>query len=501
MFLSLFFALAIGFSLSIEASAHTYTDSAGNEYTHSEDINVGAADVGIADDAQMKKFVLHIATHLDLINDEAIYVGMDRTIQNPEGKLDEAGNREASREITIFANKALQRAGEGEDPEVFNHGDVYIITTLDNLKGAIASHGLYPNLYGRKYNTSEDPLKTLLGDTVPVFSDNVDPVCVRYDGGNRVACAVTLIPKVPSGPVKIIAGLHHAEDPSFLQVLDCSGFTPPVTAKELEDETDPAMKKELLKRFVKGVIQITSKIFADTANDPDVPLTNLGQESVARFFDKAPCFREPDLRYGSIYAFIMDPIEGVAFLSGNDFSRNGLSVSLDDPNPVLYDGTHEEPNVLTAIHRVLTETPPPDPIPTKPNPITMREGVDVEHGDSGFFRYHWAHPINTELNTPDYLERGETPGRALKESYIEAVNVYANAENPILSRFPLFFVFGSGIYLEEDDMMPPGDDMVAEDDDDGCAIAATDNTPQSALLNLLLTASVLFSAVFLRKRV
>ena len=39
-----------------------------------------------------------------------------------------------------------------------------------------------------------------------------------------------------------------------------------------------------------------------------------------------------------------------------------------------------------------------------------------------------------------------------------------------------------------------------EDDDDGCAIAGAGHTSQSTLFNLFLVASVLFSAVFLRKR-
>lgn len=41
----------------------------------------------------------------------------------------------------------------------------------------------------------------------------------------------------------------------------------------------------------------------------------------------------------------------------------------------------------------------------------------------------------------------------------------------------------------------------AEDDDDGCFIAATGSAHQGASLNLLLAASILFSVVFLRKRI
>ena len=65
--------------------------------------------------------------------------------------------------------------------------------------------------------------------------------------------------------------------------------------------------------------------------------------------------------------FIMDPIRGVVFLSGTDFARNGISASLTDPNPVPYDGTNIEPNVLTAIQRTLTGITPEDKAEIDPN--------------------------------------------------------------------------------------------------------------------------------------
>jgi len=456
IFLSLFFALGFCFSFSIEASAHDYPRSDGQHtYTHSEDINISAADVDRADQAQMKKFVLHLATHLDLIEKDT--------------SLDETRKRERSRESTIFARETRQTGP-------FNNGsDIYAIGVTS--RGTITNHGVHQNLLGYKYDSSENPLQTLLGDTVPELSDNVDPACATYDSGNRVACAVRV--QALTGTPTIIAGFHHAADDPVVIAPECDDFTLAVTAKQLEDETDSDTKEELLKQYVKGVIKITTKIFVDTANE--VEPTDLITETVARFLDKVACFREPNLRYGSIYAFVMDPIGGFAFINGNDFTLNGLSVSLNDPDPPSYDGKGNiEPNVLTAIHRTLTGTPPPDP------PDLSK----IKHGDSGFFTYHWAHPVNTELNTPDYLDRNEVPGRALKESYIEVADVYADI--PAIP-IPVLFVFGSGIYLEEE--------MMAEDDDDGCSIAAAGNTPQSMLLNLFLIASILFSTVFLRRRV
>ena len=466
--LSLFSALTLCLSFSIEASAHEYTNSVGTTYEHSEDVNISAADVDRADEAQMKKFVRHLATHLDLIQKDT--------------SLDEMTRQERSREIVIFARDARQ-----EGP--LNNGvDIYVIGVTP--RGAITNHGLHQSLYGYTYDSSQDPLQTLLGDNVPPLSDNVDPLCATYDDGNRVACAVRQ--ETPVGLITTITGFHHAEDDPVAQAPNCDDFTFTVTAKRLEDETNPDAKKELLKQYVQEVIAITKKLIQDTAievslekmaqNIPFNPLDpGTAAEITARFYEKAPCFRkQPDLRYGSIYAFIMDPIRGVAFLSGNDFTRNGQSVSLNDEHePIPYDeeGKYFEPNILTVIHRTLTDTPPP----ATPNLN------DIEHGDNGFFRYHWAHPVNTELNTPDFLDRGVVPGRAVKESYIQVENL----NHGIPGTSPLLLVFGSGFYP---------DDLPPEDDDDGCSIAATGNTSRSALLNLFLIASVLFSAVFLRKR-
>ena len=466
--LSLFSALTLCLSFSIEASAHEYTNSVGTTYEHSEDVNISAADVDRADEAQMKKFVRHLATHLDLIQKDT--------------SLDEMTRQERSREIVIFARDARQ-----EGP--LNNGvDIYVIGVTP--RGAITNHGLHQSLYGYKYNSSEDPLRTLLGDNVPQLSDNVDPLCATYDDGNRVACAVRQ--ETPVGLITTITGFHHAEDDPVAQAPNCDDFTFTVTAKRLEDETNLDAKKELLKQYVQEVIAITKKLIQDTAievslekmaqNIPFNPLDpGTAAEITARFYEKAPCFRKPpDLRYGSIYAFIMDPIRGVAFLSGNDFTRNGQSVSLNDEHePIPYDeeGKYFEPNILTVIHRTLTDTPPP----ATPNLN------DIEHGDNGFFRYHWAHPVNTELNTPDFLDRGVVPGRAVKESYIQVEDL----NHGIPGQNPLLLVFGSGFYPDD----------LPEDDDDGCSIAATGNTSRSALLNLFLIASVLFSAVFLRKRV
>ena len=489
MFLSLFFALGLCLSFSIEASAHTYTDSVGNEYNHPNVEGVTAEDVENAatgdKENYTKKFLLHGATHLNLI------------WENPDLSDDNA--QEKSREIVIFASAV-------REPGVFNHGDTYIIGSTH--RGSITNHGRYQHLFGSRYDITTNPVKALL--EAGNLSDNADPTCIdyNYDGQSRVACAIKQ--ETPIGAVTTIAGFHHAVED--LKEPDCDDFTLETTAKDIEDAA-PAMKKELLQKYVKGVIKRTEKLLFDTgteiATDPNLMLAfqspEYNQEFAARINEKALCFRKnPDFHYGSIYAFIMDPVQGVAFLSANDFTRNGLSVSLNDPNPVPDEEGNVEPNILTLIQRTLTNTPT--------GPITQNHIDSIKDGDSGFFTYHWAHPDRSlGLNTPDFLGRCVVPGRALKQSYIEAVDVSGGRDpnNPVL------FVFGSGIYLE-DDMIPDesmenfcsvtdggdgGDDGDGDGGDDGCAIAAADNTPQSVLFNLFLVASVLFSAVFLRKRI
>lgn len=480
MVLSLFFALAFCFSFSIEASAHDYERSDGMKtYTHPGVEDISAADVDPADETQMKKFLVHLAKHLDMIQKDDLSLGVT------DG-LDEAMKQEKSREIVIFAREARQ-----EGP--FNNGDdLYVIGVTQ--REAITNHGLHGNLYGYKYDKSQDPLMTLLNnDLVPEFTGNTaDTLCETYPygSGNRVACAVRQ--PTPVGMITTITGFHHAENDPVAIPPNCDDFTFTVKAKHVEDETDLDKKKDLLKEYVAEVITTTKTLIGNTAiavaTDEGIQLPpspgelarpEIAKKINARFYEKAPCFRkEPDLRYGSIYAFIMDPVRGVAFLSGNDFTRNGLSVSLNDPNPVPYDGNPDgERNILTLIHRTLTETPTV--------PITQSHIGSIAHGDSGFFRYHWAHPVKTELNNPNFLDNNEVPGKALKESYIQVENL--NQDIPGTS--PLLLVFGSGFYPDD-----------LKDDDDGCSIAATGNTPQGALLNLFLIASVLFSAVFLRKR-
>lgn len=230
MFLSLLLAAVFSFSLSIEASAHEYIDLEGNSYTHDENINVSASAVEIGDEAAMKKFTLHVAAHMNLF---------------------ETQNVDTAREVTVFLRRARQaRRPDGDG--VLSHGDIYPISV--NSRGIIVSHVLYPELWGSSYDSSEDPLKTLLGPSVPRFAEDVSPECAYYrlDGedGERVACAVT----------GTIVGFHHALEDRVVRSPDCSGYNLEITAERVEKETDPEEKRKLLKDYVKGVLERFSEL-------------------------------------------------------------------------------------------------------------------------------------------------------------------------------------------------------------------------------------------------
>ena len=463
IFLSLFFTLALCFSFSIEASAHDYTRSDGQKtYTHPDVEGVTAEDVenaSAADKEEMtRKFLLHAATHLHLIQTDTDLVNV----------------RDLSREIVVFGKKA-------REPGIFNDGDTYL--TGITRRGAMINHARYQHLYGSTYDLEKDPVKTLTG--AGNIEDGADPTCTNYtyDGRSRVACAI----KQPTvaGVATTTAGFDHAEED--LMRPDCSAFTLEVTARMVEEEEDLDTKRNLLKAFVKGVITKTLEVLKTMTLEVISSGVAFGTpefqlETRARIIETILCFREPDFFHGSIYPFIMDPVQGTSFMNALDFNLHGLSVSLEDPNPIPYDDQGNiESNVLVAFQKALT------------NGSGDIEN-DLAPGNNAFVTYHWDNPVKDGDEVADFLSMGVVPGTSIKESYLEVV--YATSGEPS--------VFGSGIYLDSEST-PPGDgggvgDMMAGGDGDGCAIAATGSTHKSTLLNLFLTASVLFPAVFLRKR-
>ena len=299
-----------------------------------------------------------------------------------------------------------------------------------------------------------------------------------------------------------VMGLHHAKDDYNLIERDnpnCNDplFSLPVTAKQVDDEQNLQEKEELLVQYVKAVAEkfkerqgkIALQLFGE---DPQLVLLATGsvpgstpeqiqsaeeeleEVSVQIALRTTGCIGKGDYSEGSIYPFMLEPDEGLAVLNGLDFHLYGVSVSLTDPDPIQCDGA----NILEAFR----------------NAVTNGSGdlADLAVGNNGFVTYHWDHPETLEDNNEDYLEKDEVPGFSIKKSYIEVVDA-TPPEFAALGAPPYWRIVGSGIYLD--------DAEYCKEDDEGCAIAPTANTPQSALLNLFLIVSVLFSAVFLRKHI
>ncbi len=472
--LSLFFALGVSFLSGTEASAHEYRD-----YSHSPDLDIDVENVGVGDEVSIEKMARHLAKHIALVQE-------DSTLSRSE----------QARELVILGQRARETGA-------FNNGEVYSI--LVNPEGYIVNHGLYPDLHFKKYFpsfefTNGDGMTTI---TMKALLDSEEPACVdyHYDGEDRMVCAMSVDIFSAGGRTINVVGLHHARDDYNLIERDnpnCNDplFSLAVTAKQVNDEQDPQEKEESLVQYVKAVaaglkarqdrialqllrdeprlVSIASgSVQGSTPEQIQSAEEELGEKSIQIALSTTGCLARGDYGEGSIYPFMLSPEDGTAVINGLDFHLYGLSVSLTDPDPIQCDGA----NILEAFRNAVTDG--------------SGDLADLAVGNNGFVTYHWDHPETLEDNNEGYLEKNEVPGSSIKKSYIEVIDVtppFAPSDTP-----PSWRVVGSGIYLDNAEY--------CKEDDEGCAIATTTHTPQSALLNLFLTASVLFSAVFLRKRI
>lgn len=156
-----------------------------------------------------------------------------------------------------------------------------------------------------------------------------------------------------------------------------------------------------------------------------------------------------------------DPAVSTVLFNGNNFDLNGANLELEDDQL-----RGDDKSIAGLFNRALG---------------------DPAIGASAYVNYHWDDPTTTEDDVPNFFENKKVPGTSCKRSYIEVADI--SAMIPDYPPWP--FIFGSGTYH--------GDEVCVVDDDGGCAIAGTGHTSQSALLNLFLIASVLFSVVSLRK--
>ena len=470
MILSLFLALGLVFSFSIEASG-----------SHGGGSAITADQVDPGDQQEMTDFVNHIVDYYNGIRDQ-----FDPVIQRAE----------LIRELTIFA-RDIRREG------TYRHGDIYAIGITDN--NIITNHARYPELIGYEVDLDAgtalaNTFKALL-DSSAIGATN----CEDY-GQNKVACAV----KVESDftvNVTNIAGLHHeVNDDAFVEP-DCTGLTLGTTAEEVFN--DPSNDANL-KAYVKDVIGAVQKDVGDITVDEiskrtDVDLMDpsslaelakpakakeLNDKVTTRVQERLFCFgseKDGIFKHENIYVFVMgaDLTESTVLVNGNNFDLNGANLELEDD---LLSG---EKNIARLFNNALG-------------------GGAL--GDANYVDYHWDDPLDPSDDVPNFFENKKVPGTSPKRSYIEVADLNGGIPNAVAEATslpvsvietnlsavlggPQLFIFGSGTYPEEE-MMPE----MMDEDNGACAIAGAGHTSQSTLLNLFLIVSVLFSVVFLRRR-
>lgn len=470
MILGLFLALGLIFSFGIDASG-----------THDGDeTRITADQVDSGDRQEMTDFVNHIVDYYNGIRD----------------RFDPVMQRAALiRELTIFA-RDIRREG------TYRHGDIYAMGITDN--NVITNHARYPELIGYRVNPDAG---TSLANTFKALlegSDIGDTNCENYGQNNeRVACAA----KVESDftvNVTNIAGLHHQADLDNLDAAfekpKCSGLTLDTSAEDVFNDPTDANLEAYVKDVIGAVQGDAAKITVEeigkladlndlgslTALGDPAALTEILDNVTTRIQERLFCFGSGDFKHENIYVFVMgaDLTESTVLVNGNNFDLNGANLELEDD---LLSG---EKNIARLFNNAL-------------------EGGAV--GNNAYVDYHWDDPLDPDDDVANFFEDRKVPGTSPKRSYIEVADLngqlfqaiadassvldlatitgfLANSTSPAFA--PQLYIFGSGTYPEPEE----------GDDNGACAIAGTEHTSQSTLLNLLLTASVLFSVVFLRKR-
>ncbi|MCY3827102.1 MAG: hypothetical protein OXG10_06985 [Candidatus Dadabacteria bacterium] len=438
--LNLLFALGLVFSFSVDASADH--DGTG----------IAAGEVEPTSEEDVKAFLDHIIDYHDQVFSE---------------NADDANA--LPREVVIY-NRDIRREG----PYKNSQKNMYSMGI--NERGVVTNHAGYPKLFG--YHFDSDAEGSAVASTIQALIDGLSvdapPHCETYDTQNtqgRVACAKK-VKTLGGNVVTTIAGLHHAEDDSAFSVPDCAEFMLDTSAEDVfESQSDAS-----LENYVKGVIGVFQRRMADITAEVFSDSDPAKQEEIrlkigARVFDKIACFGSGDFEHENIYVFVMDAnLEASTVLfNGNNFDLNGASLELND-----------------------------DSLPGDDKSIARLFNRELGEGTSTYVNYRWDDPTTEADDIEGWFEMDSVPGTSCKRSYIELADLNALTAEAVTKATGLPFpsperpyIFGSGTY--------PGEGPCS-DDDDGCAIAGTGHTSQSALLNMFLIASVLFSAVFLRRR-
>ena len=439
--LGVFFALGLVFSFGVESSAQT---------KRADDVT------DQKDETQIREFLSYVVAAFDDINDDA-----------------NLSEDEKNRRLIILGREFRQNDGE------YRKDDLYTLGI--NAGSSVTNHPGYPQLFAYDFDkTSSSTVTDTLNKLIEDSGVGVESmVCEEYGQGQdaRFACAVKV--SSPSGTVTVVAGLHHTiENSPFSLPEICEGITLNTKAEDVVNEAS-------LTSYVKDVITESKKLILGVASRITVdPTSAEGQMQFAQgLYGIAACFGQGDMKHENIYSFIMDTNQkNTVFLNGNNFDLNGLDLDVTDSDlPV------DDQKVSTLFR----------------NALTCGSDRNLQAGDYATVYYRWDNPSTTADNNSDFLTNGMVPGTSDKTGYIEVANLFEDLPGSPAR----LYIFGSGIYPSggNPDDIPDTHYVCAEaetktDDDDGCAIAGTGHTPQGALLNLLLTASVLFSVVFLRRR-
>ena len=452
--LGLFFALGLVFSFGVDAFAD-----------HGDGTGIKAMDVTATDEAQVEAFLDHI---IGFYNEN--YVPSD-SLEQQTAKLTTYG-------------RLIREEG------IYNNSENGMYSMGISEREIVTNHGGHPGLYG--YRFVEMAQDSEVASTIQKLITDSDinlNTCDTYGDEGRVACATKV--DSPSGIVTVIAGLNHEEDDSAFVPPDCTNFS------SIDTPATDVTDKESLKKYVESVIALASeltlsvgaelfrehselfgKVVAGTATPEE--LSEIGKLQSQRLLEKVACFSNenpdngPVLKHETIYSFIINTdAKSTVLVNGQNPDLNGLDLQVNDPNPI------EGADIAELIRGAALDS--------QGNP----------EAEGAFVEYHWLKPGDDPID--NWFEDKVVPGNSRKISYVKATNLNTSGFGPAA-----VYIFGSGIYPEEmmpEEMMPEEMMPASDDDDDGCAVAGAGHTSQSALLNLFLIASVLFSVVFLRRRV
>ena len=343
-------------------------------------------------------------------------------------------------------------------------GSTYLIVIGRN--GSVYEHGKYMDARDRNFADFTDAdgnrfVRKLIDDAeekAKAAADDdktgADAACVQYlpekGAESRWSCAVRYYTPLLGHYRFLIAGLDHGEDdiPSAIPYED---YAPSITADEVENEED-------LKQFVREAIRFFEHV-----------IEKEGVENATLFRPVSRLKEGPwKSESGSIYFFTMTETGRVIF-NGSDPNLDYTTLDATDRNGC---------NVGDEMVRVILGRA------NRCEDLGFVKNAPATDAEmAGFVEYLWDNPdVSGDEEDPGWADREETPGTSPKLSYVQAVK-----SDELFGGETI--IFGSGIYPEK------------RDDGAGCAVAGTGGgTNRATLLSLLLSVSVLFSAVSLKNR-